>query len=434
MVMTMNDPYYFDEFIPLNELHKYIQQDPYYGVTSAATPAIIGNIYEKNKDNDAYKKFSFEFSSRHEDTDTQLHLIYLWIILLGLPSYKNDNLVIFDVDNFLDNSPKDLKIKLTEFKTFLSRYSWPLVASLFPLESSNTQQAVANSEKEFEDAFHEITTILPKLEDELSELQNVPPENMEKWELKKIQIARIENKISNIKGTPSTTSEIDNFNNSAHIGLPTEFPPDAKKQTPAENSFTDKGDYWEICYDGQCKSIKNSLGIRYIKYLIQNEGKGIHVSELYYSENPLPEGATDTALSALGSQQLEAEGLSVSNLSSTGPLMDEQGKNEYKYRIKELYDQIEEADELGDTDKAEELKNEKDKIVNQLAADFGLGGKPRKINSLIEKIRKNVEKRISTDIKKLGKTFPQLSKHLVCIETGTECKYLPHPDILWKFK
>ena len=432
MVMTMNDPYYFDGFIPLNELHKYIQQDPYYGVTSAATPAIIGDIYQENKDNYAYKKFAFEFSSRYEDTDAQLHLIYLWIILLGLPSYKNDNLVIFDVNNFLDNSPKDLKIKLTEFKTFLSRYSWPLVAALFPQESVNTQQAVANSKKEFEGAFKEITIILPELKKELSELQNVPPENMEKWELKKNLIAGIKNKISTIKGKPSTTSEIDNFNNATHSDLPTESPPDAKKQTPAENSFTNKGDYWEICYDGQCKSIKNSLGIRYIKYLIQNKGKEVHVTELFYHENPLPEGATDTALSALPPQQLKAEGLYVSNLGGTGPLMDEQGKKEYQLRIKELNEQIEEADELGDTHKVEELKDEKDKIVKQLAADFGLGGKPRSSNDFYEQIRKNVTNCINREKTKLKKSFPELETHLMFINTGWECSYSPKPDTNWK--
>jgi len=107
-----------------------------------------------------------------------------------------------------------------------------------------------------------------------------------------------------------------------------------QNQIPVENSFTLKGDYWEICFDGQCKSIKNSLGIRYIKYLIQNKGKDIHVSELYYSENPLPVGTTDTSLSTLGSQQLEAEGLSFSSLGGTGPLMDEQGKKEYQARYR----------------------------------------------------------------------------------------------------
>jgi len=89
-------------------------------------------------------------------------------------------------------------------------------------------------------------------------------------------------------------------------------------------------------------------------------------------------------------------------------------------------------DHFGDIDKAEELKNEKEQILTPLSTDFGLGGKPRKIDSPVEKVRKRVEKRISTDIKKLGKSFPQLSKHLACINTGTQCKYDPYPDISWK--
>ena len=213
---------------------------------------------------------------------------------------------------------------------------------------------------------------------------------------------------------------------------PTEPQSKVKKQTPVENSFTPKGDYWEICFDGQCKSIKNSLGIRYIKYLIQNKGKDIHVSDLYYSENPLPEGTTDTALSALGSQQLEAQGLSVSNLADTGPHMDERGKKELKSHIIKLDEQIEEAGEFGDIEKVEKLKDEKDKIVKQLNADFGLGEKPRTSNDPNEQNRKNVSKMINKQKNYLKKHFPKLAEHLAIIHIGIFCSYKPNPDINWK--
>ena len=214
------------------------------------------------------------------------------------------------------------------------------------------------------------------------------------------------------------------------------FPPlNPSAPSPTEqilNSFSLEGDYWCISFNGETKIIKNTLGMRYIKYLIQNKGKEIHVSELFYHEKPPPEHVTNTALSALGTRQLEAEGLSISNLGDTGPLMDETGKKALKSHIKKLDQQIEDAIEFGDIDKAEELKNEKEQILTPLSTDFGLGGKPRKIDSPVEKVRKRVEKRISTDIKKLGKSFPQLSKHLACINTGTQCKYDPYPDISWK--
>ena len=206
-------------------------------------------------------------------------------------------------------------------------------------------------------------------------------------------------------------------------------------QPPTEqslNSFSLEGDYWRISFNGETKIIKHTLGMRYIKYLIQNKGKEIHVSELFQHGNPPPACVTNTALSALGARQLEAEGFPIYELGGTGPLMDETGKKALKSHIKKLDQQIEDAIEFGDIDKAEELKNEKEQILTPLSTDFGLGGKPRKIDSPVEKVRKRVEKRISTDIKKLGKSFPQLSKHLACINTGTQCKYDPYPDISWK--
>ena len=264
------------------------------------------------------------------------------------------------------------------------------------------------------------------------EIEQNQQKNIKKLEVALIKPTEIENNIPCIKATPLTTLTIDDFDNATHSELPTEPQSEVKKQTPADNSFTLKGDYWKICFDGQCKSIKNSLGIRYIKYLIQNKGKDIKVSELYYSENPLPVGTTDTSLSTLGSQQLEAEGLSFSSLGGIGPLMDEQGKKEYQAQIKKLDEQIEEAGELGDTDKVEELKDGKDKIVNQLAADFGLGGKPRSSNDFYEQIRKNVTNCINREKTKLKKSFPELETHLIFINTGWECSYSPKPDTNWK--
>jgi hypothetical protein len=264
------------------------------------------------------------------------------------------------------------------------------------------------------------------------EIEQNQHKNIKREEVEIIKSAEVENKIPYINATPLTTLTIDNFDNATHSELPTEPQSGAKKQTPVDNSFTLKGDYWEICFDGQCKSIKNSLGIRYIKYLIQNKGKDIHVSDLYYSETPLPKGATDTALSTVGSQQLEAEGLSISSLGGTGPLMDERGKKEYQAQIKKLHEQIEDAGEFGDTEKVEKLKDEQEQIVNYLSAAFGLGGKPRTSNDPNEQNRKNVSKMINKQKNYLKKHFPKLAEHLAIINTGIFCSYKPKPDINWK--
>jgi len=206
-------------------------------------------------------------------------------------------------------------------------------------------------------------------------------------------------------------------------------------QPPTEqilNSFSLEGDYWRISFNGETKIIKNTLGMRYIKYLIQNKGKEIHVSELFQHGNPPPACVTNTALSALGARQLEAEGVPIYELGGTGPLMDEKGKKALKSHIKKLDEQIGEAAEFGDIDKAEELKSEKEQIQKELAAYFSLGGKSRASNDPNEQIRKNVTKCINKQKSKLNKSFPKLADHLMFIRTGMLCCYKPKSNINWK--
>ena len=75
--MTTNKTNNFNQQITLDVLHKYMQQDPFYDITSTATPAIVSNIYQNNKDNYAYEKFTLEFFSNTNNEGTQHHLIYL---------------------------------------------------------------------------------------------------------------------------------------------------------------------------------------------------------------------------------------------------------------------------------------------------------------------------------------------------------------------
>ena len=131
-------------------------------------------------------------------------------------------------------------------------------------------------------------------------------------------------------------------------------------------------------------------------------------------------------------EQLNDEGFSVSNLGTGFDLLDKNAIASLKLYIEQLDDQIEEANEFDNIEKKEKLESEKERIVARLSADMGLAGKSRLSTSPIEKIRKNVEKRVSTDINKIQKSFPDFADHLkTAIKTGTTCKYTPVPDLIW---
>ena len=198
------------------------------------------------------------------------------------------------------------------------------------------------------------------------------------------------------------------------------------------NCFVLAGEYWQISFNQKTVMIKDTKGMQYINYLICNKGKGVHVSELYYAINPKDNQQADNALSSMTGEQLNAEGLSLSNLGDGFELLDKKALATLKLQIEQLGDQMEDAKEFGEFEKLEKLDAERDQIIARLSSDMGLAGKSRLSTSPIENIRKNIERRISKDSRKLQNSFPEFASHLkTAINTGTVCQYTPFPDVFW---
>mgnify|MGYP000146648461 CR=1 FL=1 len=206
----------------------------------------------------------------------------------------------------------------------------------------------------------------------------------------------------------------------------------SKNEDELNNSIKLVGDYWSITFNQKNVLIKNSKGMRYINYLIQNQSKEVHVQVLERMVNPPDMDFLSSELSSMTNQQLEQQGLGISNLSNTFELIDEKGKTNLKLHLEQLNDQISEATEFGEIEKVEMLEQEKEQIISQLSASLGLAGKPRKENSPTEQTRKNITNCINKDKKKLKQSFPELSIHLNALKTGTFCIYEPCETTLWK--
>lgn len=197
------------------------------------------------------------------------------------------------------------------------------------------------------------------------------------------------------------------------------------------NSIVLEGDFWHVCFNGKTASIKNTLGIRYIEYLIRNKGKEVHVFDLMQAIQPSDVTKTDSMLSGLTEEQLAAEGLSLES-NNQDKLLDSTAKKQLQGHLKALQEQITEAHEFGDVELAEKLESEQEQILASLSSDLGLRGKSRKTNSRVEQVRKNITNRINKDKKKLAKIFPEFAEHLTFISTGTFCCYQPIPDTQWQ--
>jgi non-specific serine/threonine protein kinase len=132
----------------------------------------------------------------------------------------------------------------------------------------------------------------------------------------------------------------------------------------------------------------------------------------------------------LGSEFQRVEsGLAIAGDSGdAGPLLDSQAKAEYRRRLGDLREELDEAERSNDRANAAKAREEIDFLVSELARATGLRGCDRKAASAVERARQSVSIAIRTTLKKIAENSPALGRHLVAtVKTGKFCAYTPDP-------
>jgi hypothetical protein len=201
-------------------------------------------------------------------------------------------------------------------------------------------------------------------------------------------------------------------------------------RTDEESLFVQHNDYWTIRYHGHAAFLKDSRGIHCLALLLRYPGREFHVSELLAclilmgAPTPLPAVTANRRLRDASA-----------GFSDAGPVLDAQAKAEYKRRLKDLRQEVEEAGRFNDFYRAAKAQHEVNAISRSLASAIGLAGRDRKTCSEAERARSAVTKRIKRAIRKIGEAIPSLGHHLSArIKAGYFCSYNPHPDrpVVWK--
>jgi hypothetical protein len=171
------------------------------------------------------------------------------------------------------------------------------------------------------------------------------------------------------------------------------------------NVFQKDGKLWEMKYEGRDVRMPGMKGFQDIGRLLSLQGQEIHCMELMESQAPV---------------------------SDSEQMIDAKAKNEYRERIVQLQEDIEEAELMNDEVRSSHLHEEYDKLVDHLSKSLGLGGKHRNVSDHVDKARSAVTWRIRSAIKKIGEVHEALGTHLsTSIKTGTFCKYSPERTIPW---
>lgn len=185
--------------------------------------------------------------------------------------------------------------------------------------------------------------------------------------------------------------------------------PVAAATSPGTASMIREGEYVTITSGDEVVRLKASKGIGYLARLLSAPDRDVHVLEL-----------VSTGQGTVGRPDAE---LNV-GADDVGPLLDSKAKEAYRKKVRELQEDIEEAESFNDPVRADRARAELQFIADQLAGAVGLGGRDRKAASNSERARVNVTKRIKSTIEKIASGAPRLGAHLeATIKTGTYLSY-----------
>jgi hypothetical protein len=121
---------------------------------------------------------------------------------------------------------------------------------------------------------------------------------------------------------------------------------------------------------------------------------------------------------------------------NSNPILDPTAKAEYRSRIDELRDALEQAIAFNDSAKAADLERELEFIATELSRAVGAGGRNREHRADDERARVNVTNAIRAVTAKISKEHPSLGRYLrTTIRTGRFCSYHPDPrsSPRWQF-
>jgi hypothetical protein len=204
--------------------------------------------------------------------------------------------------------------------------------------------------------------------------------------------------------------------------------------TREESSFLRQNDYWTIRYHGQAALLKSTRGLHYLAVLLRDPGREFHVRELL--ARPIDVSTPAAVVAANGRVTGGLYGGVTGGLYAGVSVLDAQAKAEYKCRVNDLRQDLNQAERFNDPQRKTEVQNELHAIADHLASAVGLWGRDRKTSSDAERARSAVTKCIKKAVRKIGEAIPSLGYHLAArIKTGYFCSYNPRPDrpVAWKF-
>jgi hypothetical protein len=177
--------------------------------------------------------------------------------------------------------------------------------------------------------------------------------------------------------------------------------------------FARDGGLWTLTYAGATVRMRHAKGLSDLAVLLGRPGQPVAAADLI--------GASGADGQALAGLRLGAD-----------EVLDATARQQIKTRLGNLAEEIAEAEDWADPERAARARAERDALLHELSAAAGLAGRPRLLGDQGERARKTVTARIRDVIARIDRVHPALGSHLrATITTGTSCTYSPPAPVTW---
>jgi hypothetical protein len=193
---------------------------------------------------------------------------------------------------------------------------------------------------------------------------------------------------------------------------------DLDASDPALASFQREGEYWTIAHAGRTVRLKDTKGLRFLRELLSAPGREVAALDLVRIVEGQP----------VGSHVATRSGGAL-------PLLDSQARAQYRRRLADLHEELEEAESRSDLGQSERIREEIEALTQELSRAFGLGGRERPQGAEGERARVLVTVRVREALRKIADAAPELGAHLASsLRTGRSCTYSPADGntIVWR--
>lgn len=161
-----------------------------------------------------------------------------------------------------------------------------------------------------------------------------------------------------------------------------------------------RGEAWMIC-GGMAAPLwlRHSKGLAYLSPLIENPRCQFHV------------------LALIGAEHSPGD---------AGFALDTRAHQAYRARFEDLKSLMIQAERFGDSERVARARQELEALGRELRRAVGLGGRPRRASSGVERARINVHRCIKDAIGRIAQHNVGLGRYLAAtVRTGTICEYSP---------